>query len=110
MQVDVIGLPVPVLDEQTEMGGIPANYVSARGVPPRRHPRAPWPFAYARTLPGYPTYSDDVRDDRRTGSSDIEKRAEELSMLVLVLPVRAGRRSGRYVVQRSRTRALLSPS
>ena len=28
------------------------------------------PFAYARTLPGYPTYSNDVRDPRWTESSE----------------------------------------
>jgi hypothetical protein len=45
MPVDVIGLPVPVLDEQTEpFWWDTANYFSAP-VPPRWHHGDPWPFA-----------------------------------------------------------------
>jgi hypothetical protein len=61
---DVIGLPVSVLDEQTEMfWWDTGNYFSAP-LPARWHPGDPWPFAYARTLPGYATYSQDVPDPR----------------------------------------------
>ena len=31
-------------------------------LPQRRRPGDPWDFAYARTLPGYPTYTRDVPD------------------------------------------------
>src|SRR5215212_8286504 len=57
MPVDVIGVAVPVLDEQTEMfWWDTANYVSG-SLPPRWHHGGPWPHADARTLPGYPTFS-----------------------------------------------------
>jgi hypothetical protein len=70
MPVDVIGLPVPVLDEQSEMfWWDTANYFAAP-LPPRWRHGDPWPFAYARTLPGYPTYSKDVSDARSIGPSE----------------------------------------
>ena len=68
MPASVIGLPVPVLDEQTEtFWWDTANYFSAP-LPHRWHPGDPWPYAYARTLPGYPTYSKDVPDAAWTES------------------------------------------
>jgi len=35
----------------------------------RWHPGDPWPYAFARTLPGYPTYSKDVPESRWIESS-----------------------------------------
>jgi hypothetical protein len=62
MPASVIGLPVPVLDEQTEtFWWDTANYF-ATPLPHRWHQGDAWPYAYARTLPGYPTYSKDVPD------------------------------------------------
>jgi hypothetical protein len=64
MPVDAIGLPVPVLDEETEMfWWNTANYFSAAPVQ-RWHHGDPWPYAYARTLPGYPTFSKGVPEPR----------------------------------------------
>jgi hypothetical protein len=64
MPIDVIALPVPVLDEQAEMfWWDTANYFSSP-LPQRWHPGDPWPYRYARTLPGYPTDSEDVPDSR----------------------------------------------
>jgi hypothetical protein len=57
MPAAVIGLPVPVLDEQAEMfWWDTANFFSTP-LPTRWHPGDAWPYSYARTLPGYPTYS-----------------------------------------------------
>jgi hypothetical protein len=60
LPASVIGLPVPDLDEQTEMfWWDTANYFR---LSPRTgwHPDDSWDFAYARTLPGYPTYTPHV--------------------------------------------------
>jgi hypothetical protein len=58
----VMGLPVPVLDEPTEMfWWDTANYFQM-SLRPGWRPGDPWDFAYARTLPGYPTYTSDVSD------------------------------------------------
>ena len=70
MPADVIGVPVPVLDEQTEMfWWDTANYCSG-SLPPRWRPGDAWPFTYVRTLPGYPTYSSDVAAPRWTESGE----------------------------------------
>src|SRR4051812_18957096 len=62
MPAKVIGLPVPVLDEQTEtFWGGTATYFSTP-LHTRWDPAEGWPYAYARPLPGYPTYSEDVPD------------------------------------------------
>ncbi len=74
MPVVVIGLPVPVLDEQTEMfWWDTANYVSG-SLPPRWHRGDPWPYAYARTLPGDPTYSRNVPEARWIESPEEPRR------------------------------------
>jgi hypothetical protein len=60
--VDIIGLPVPVLDERTEaFWWDTANYFLMPPVDGPWRPGGKWHFAYARTLPGYPTYTADVR-------------------------------------------------
>ena len=60
--VDIIGLPVPVLDERTEtFWWDTANYFLMPPVDGPWRPGGKWCFAYARTLPGYPTYTSDVR-------------------------------------------------
>lgn len=55
----VVGVPVPVLDETTErFWWDPGNYFflsSANPPKPGRH----WYYAYARTLPGYLTLTSD---------------------------------------------------
>jgi hypothetical protein len=57
-------VPVPVLDEQTEMcWWDTANYF-AGSLPPRWHEGDPSPYAHAGTLPGYPTFSEDVPEPR----------------------------------------------
>ncbi len=60
--VDIIGLPVPVLDERTEtFWWDTANYFLMPPVDGPWRPQGNWRYAYARTLPGYPTYTADVR-------------------------------------------------
>ncbi len=60
--VSVIGLPVPVLDERTEtFWWDTANYFLMPPVDGPWRPGGKWHFAYARTLPGYPTYTYDAR-------------------------------------------------
>lgn len=60
--VDVIDLPVPVLDESTEtFWGDTANYFLMPPIDGPWRQGGHWLFAYARTLPGYPTYTTDVR-------------------------------------------------
>ena len=62
--VDVIGVPVPVLDEATEtFSWDTGNYFYLPAANPPK-PGHYWYYAYTRTLPGYPTYSEDVPDDR----------------------------------------------
>jgi len=58
----VIGLPVPVLDEQTEMFWCDTANHFAGSLPPRWRAGDPWAYAYVRTLRGYPTFSKDVSD------------------------------------------------
>ena len=54
----VIGLPVPVLDEATEMfWWDTANYFTSPGQNARRRDGEPWHYTYTRTLPGYPAFS-----------------------------------------------------
>jgi hypothetical protein len=66
----VTGLPVPVLDEQTEMfWWDTANYISAP-LPDRWHPGDPWPYGSVRTPPGYPTLSKDLPESRWVESPD----------------------------------------
>jgi hypothetical protein len=57
----VVGLPVLVLDESTETFRYDTtNYLM---LPPANPPKPGqrWWFAYARTLPGWPTRSEDYR-------------------------------------------------
>ena len=57
----VVGLPVPVLDESTErFWWDTGNYFF---LPPANPPKpgGHWWYSYARTLPGYPTYTADLR-------------------------------------------------
>jgi hypothetical protein len=58
---EIIGLPVPMLDVRTEFWWGTANYFLMPPIdgPWRRAGR--WRYAYARTLPGYLTYTSDVR-------------------------------------------------
>src|SRR3954465_10130841 len=59
---NIIGLPVPVLDERAEtFSWDTANYFLMPPVDGPWRPGGKWRFAYARTLPGYPTYTSDVR-------------------------------------------------
>jgi hypothetical protein len=54
----VIGLPVPVLDEQAEtFSWNTANYLTSPRQNARRREGEPWHYSYTRTLPGYPAYS-----------------------------------------------------
>ena len=53
----VVGVPVPVLDESTErFWWDTGNYFFLSSANPPR-PGQHWYYAYARTLPGYPTLS-----------------------------------------------------
>lgn len=53
-----VGLPVPVLDEETEMfWWDTGNYFRPSVRSPR--PGERWWYSYSRTLPGYPTFSED---------------------------------------------------
>jgi hypothetical protein len=57
----VIGLPVLVLDERTEMvWWDTGNYFYAHGANVDHRPGRLWHFTYARTLPGYPTMTEDA--------------------------------------------------
>src|SRR5919202_7006531 len=59
--VGIIGLPVPRLDERTELfWWDTANYFLMPPIDGPWRPGGKWQFAYARTLPGYPTYTSDV--------------------------------------------------
>jgi hypothetical protein len=59
--VRVIGGPVPVLDEHTEtFWWDTGNYFWAAGANARRRPDEPWHYTYSRTLPGYPTFTQDA--------------------------------------------------
>ena len=60
LPASVIGLPVPVLDEQTELFWWHTADYFRLSTRTGWRPGDPWDFAYARTLPGYPTYSRDV--------------------------------------------------
>jgi hypothetical protein len=55
----VVGVPVPVLDETTEgFWWDTGNYFFLPAAnPPKRGQH--WYYAYARTLPGYPTFTRD---------------------------------------------------
>jgi hypothetical protein len=56
--VAVIGVPVPVLDETTErFWWDTGNYFMLPAANPPQ-PGHHWYYAYARTLPGYPTLTD----------------------------------------------------
>jgi hypothetical protein len=59
----VIGVPVPVLDEARELfWWDTGNYFMLPAAnPPRRGGR--WWYSYARTLPGYPTLTQDHKLD-----------------------------------------------
>ncbi len=60
--VDIIGLPVPVLDERTELfWWDTANYFLMPPIDGPWRPGGQWRYAYARTLPGYSTYTSDLR-------------------------------------------------
>jgi hypothetical protein len=53
----VIGVPVPVLNEATEtFWWDTGNYFMVPGANPPK-PGRHWYYAYARTLPGYPSFS-----------------------------------------------------
>ena len=55
----VIGVPVPVLDERRELfWWDTGNYFFLPGANPPK-PGRHWWYAYARTLPGYPTLTRD---------------------------------------------------
>jgi len=55
----VIGVPVPVLDERRELfWWDTGNYFMLPGANPPK-PGRHWWYAYARTLPGYPTLTRD---------------------------------------------------
>jgi hypothetical protein len=71
----VMSLPVPVLDEQTEtFGWDTANYVRM-SLRSGWRPGDPWDFANARTLPGYPTYTQEAASlDLRSNSSRDNER------------------------------------
>jgi hypothetical protein len=59
--VNVVGLPVLVLDERTETFWYDtANYFMLPAANPPK-PGRRWWFAYARTLPGWPTPSEQGR-------------------------------------------------
>jgi hypothetical protein len=56
--VEVVGVPVPVLDEASELfWWDTGNYFMISGNPPKRGEY--WWYAFARTLPGYPTFTKD---------------------------------------------------
>src|SRR5918911_2335287 len=56
--VEVVGVPVPVLDEASEtFWWDTGNYFMVLGARPK--PGEHWWFAYSRTLPGYPTFTRD---------------------------------------------------
>lgn len=60
MPETVIGVPVPVLDESTEtFWWDTGNYFFMVGSNMRHQPGDLWHFHYARTLPGYPTFTED---------------------------------------------------
>jgi hypothetical protein len=60
----VVGVPVPVLDEATErFCWDTGNYFMLPAANPPK-PGSRWYYAYARTLPGYPTYSQGARGAR----------------------------------------------
>src|SRR3954447_962106 len=62
LPAQVMGLPAPVLDEQTEtFWWDTANYFRM-SLRLGWHPGDLWDYAYARTLPGYPTYTKDALD------------------------------------------------
>ena len=60
----LMGLTVPVLDEQTEMFWWDTGHYFQISLRPSWRPGNPWDFAYARALPGYPTYTKDVSGNR----------------------------------------------
>jgi hypothetical protein len=59
--VRVIGVPVPVLDERTEtFWWDTGNYFCAAGANAGHRPGEPWHYHFARTLAGYPTFTEDA--------------------------------------------------
>ncbi len=59
----VVGVPVPVLDELHELfWWDTGNYFFLPGANPPK-PGRHWWYAYARTLPGYPTPTHDAQQD-----------------------------------------------
>jgi hypothetical protein len=58
----VMGLPVPVLDEQAETFLWDTANCFCMSLRAGWRTGDSWDFAYARTLPGYLTYTEDVRE------------------------------------------------